>query len=315
MAYRGPAPLRLVGPGVAGLFSLLVVAGVALLPLFGIFLGLLAALPLVHLVASGRSSFTGWGWVGAILVGAALVTGRPWVVAVGFAYLMVAALPAVSVEVWLRRPWSTGRWVALVAGAALVMVAAFLTGFFHPASPFAGLAAELQKTVSGNTEVARLLVGSNGDAEALMSSAMRITSYLAPSLAALYVVACILWLRPRLPMLGLARGSEPFAAFASEEWLPVAFALGGLGWVFAGGTLKWFAANLFVVVLGLYFLDGLAIIHYYLGRRLAGNRWIRLALAFFALQVPFAFVLTAAGLTDTFFSLRRGASQDGGKEA
>ena len=48
--------MRLVGPGVAGLFSLLVVAGVALLPLFGIFLGLLAALPLVHLVASGRSS-------------------------------------------------------------------------------------------------------------------------------------------------------------------------------------------------------------------------------------------------------------------
>ena len=116
-------------------------------------------------------------------------------------------------------------------------------------------------------------------------------------------------------MLGLSRGAEAFAAFTSEEWLPVGFALGGLGWVFAAGLAKWFAANLFVVVLGLYFLDGLAIIHYYLGRRLAGNRWIRLALAFFALQVPFAFVLTAAGLTDTFFSLRRGASQDGGKEA
>ena len=120
------------------------------------------------------------------------------------------------------------------------------------------------------------------------------------------------WLRPRLRVLGIEKGTEPFHLFRAEEWLPVGFAVGGLGWVFATAWVKWLAANLLVTVLGLYLLQGVVIIHFYLGRRLGSNRWVRVAVMLLALQLPVAVLLALAGIADAFFPLRRGAGWDEG---
>ncbi len=318
MASASPPPkppsLRFFSPGMAGLFSLLVFASLPLLPIVGVFLALLAALPLVHVVATGRPSFLAWGWVAVALVGAVLVWRQPWMVAAAAGYLLVAVWPAVSVETWLRRPWSTGRWAAIVALVALGISSAVMTAAVYPAAPAEALTQAFARAGGGAGNLVKML-GEGGGGEELVAQALHWAAYLAPSFAALYVLTAALWLRPRLPLLGMARGSEPFPLYSSDEWLPVGFALGGLGWVFAPEPAKWLAANLLVTVLGLYFVHGLAIILFYLGRRFGGNRWVRLGVMVFALQVPVALVFSALGLADTFFRLRRGGADDGGREA
>ncbi|OYW04517.1 MAG: hypothetical protein B7Z61_09400, partial [Acidobacteria bacterium 37-71-11] len=256
------------------MFSLLVFASLALLPLVGVFLALLASLPLVHVVATGRPSFLAWGWVAVGMAGAVLVWQQPWMVAVTAGYLLVAVWPAVSVETWLRRPWSTGRWAAIVALVALGIAVAVMTAVVYPAAPADALTQMFARAGGGVGSLGKLL-GEGAGGEELVAQALHMAAYLAPSFTALYVLTAALWLRPRLPLLGMARGAEPFPLYTSEEWLPVGFALGGLGWVFAPEPAKWLAANLLVTVLGLYFVHGLAIILFYLGRRFGENRWVR----------------------------------------
>jgi hypothetical protein len=309
---KAPRTFRL-GPAGAGAFSLLAFASLPLVPLFGAFFALLTPLPLVHLHASGRTSALGWGWVAVVLAGAALVWQTPWLAAACVGYLLLGAWPALTVEWWGRREWRAGRWAALVTLVALGVLALSLMVAFHPEAPGDGLARALSAGTGEALELIRQL-GASGNEE-LFARATQLTAYLLPAVGGLYVLASALWLRPRLPLLGLERGGEPFAAFASEEWLPVGFALGGLGWVYAAGNLKWLATNLFVTVLGLYFVHGLAIIHFYLGRRLAANRWVRIVVALFAMQIPVAVFLSALGLADSFVVLRRGQKSDEGSKA
>ena len=298
----------------AGLFSLLVFASLPLLPILGVFLALLAPLPLVHVVAGGRTSFVAWGWVAVGLVSAVFLFRAPWLVALCVGYLLVAVWPAVSVETWLRRQWSTGRWAAIVALVPMGVVSVVVTAALWPTMPGEGLIQLFARLMAGASELVKALREGAGGEE-LMARAMQVVAYLTPSMAAMYVLSGALWLRPRLPLLGLPRGSEPFPLYTSEEWLPVGFVVGGLGWVFAPEPYKWLAANLLVTVLGLYFVHGLAIILFYLGRRFGMNRWVRLGVVVLALQIPVALVFSALGLADTFFGLRRGGAYDGGREA
>jgi uncharacterized protein YybS (DUF2232 family) len=298
----------------AGLFSLLVFASLPLLPILGVFLALLAPLPLVHVMAGGRTSFLAWGWVAIGLVAAVFLFRTPWLLAVCVGYLLVAVWPAVSIETWLRRPWTTGRWAAIVTLVALGVASGVAIAVFWPTLPGEGLIQLFSRLMASASELVKTL-GQGAGGEDLMARAMRNVAYLAPSMVAMYVLSGALWLRPRLPLLGLARGGEPFPLFTSEEWLPVGFVVGGLGWVFAPEPYKWLASNLLVTVLGLYFIHGLAIILFYLGRRFGMNRWVRLGVVVLALQIPVALIFSAIGLADTFFGLRRGGTDDGGRDA
>jgi hypothetical protein len=307
-------PLRRVGPGVAGVFSLLAFASLPLLPLLGVFIALAAPLPLVHQTAQGRPSILGWGWVTIALGGLALAVREPWAAVLCAGYLLVAAWPAVAVEGWLRRDWPVGRWLAIVTLAALAVAASLLVAFALPGSPAALLETVLAPSIDEARRLAGALGARSGDGEDVMVATFRLVAQLAPALVALYVASVALWLRPRLGRFGLPRGGERFDRYASEEWLPLAFAVGGLAWVFAPGVAKWLGANLLATVVGLYFVHGLAIIQFHLGPRLAGNRWIRLGIVVLALQLPVALGLSVLGLADSFFPLRRGAAGEGGVE-
>ncbi len=311
-AARLPPLFRRLGPGLAGALSLLVFLSLPLVPLLGVLTAILSPLPLVQLLAVSGGTVLGWGWVMIALVGLALATTWPWVLGVAAGYLVVAAWPAFSVELWVWRRWGTGRWLAVVSGGALAVLVGVLIALSHPESPAATVERLLAPSAATSPDLARMLGVSRWAGEAMMASALTAVSALAPAIAALYVAAVALWLRPRLPVLGLPVGREPFAAFSSEEWLPVAFVAGGLGWVFASGLAKWISVNLLVVVVGLYFVHGLAIIHHYLGRRLAANRLVRVVVGVLAVQMPLALVVAAAGLTDTFVPLRRSSRDEEG---
>lgn len=307
-----PPLFRRLGPGLAGALSLLVFLSLPLVPLLGVLTAVLSPLPLLQLLAASGGTLAGWGWVMIALLGLALATGWPWVIGVATGYLVVAAWPAFSVELWVRRRWSSGRWLAVVSGGALAVLVGVLIALSHPESPADTVARLLAPSAATSPDLARVLGVSRWAGEEMMASALTAVSTLAPAIAALYVAAVALWLRPRLPVLGLPVGREPFAAFSSEEWLPVAFVAGGLGWVFASGLAKWISVNLLVVVAGLYFVHGLAIIHHYLGRRLAANRLVRVVVGVLAVQMPLALVVAAAGLTDAFVRLRRSSRDEEG---
>lgn len=303
------------GPALAGALSLLVFGSLLAIPFLGVFTAMLAGLPLLHAASGGRPSFLAWGWVAVMLAGVALLTESLWLVAFLEGFLLVAVWPTVAVEMWSRRGWSGGRWLAIVVVAAWAVGAASLVAVAAPAHPAERLAATMSAAASRSEALLRQLSAGGRTSPDMMAAALEGAAYLAPSVVALYVAAVALWLRPRLPALGFPVGREPFHQLRAEDWLPAGFAVGGLGWVFADGVGKWLAANLLVIVLGLYFVAGLAIIHFYLGRRWGSNRWVRVAVLLAAVQAPVALVVAVAGLVDGFFPLRRGAGWDEGSAA
>jgi uncharacterized protein YybS (DUF2232 family) len=244
-------PLRHVGPGVAGFFSLLAFLSLPLLPLLGAFVALTAPLPLVHQTAQGRPSVLAWGWVTIALGGLALAVREPWALVLCAGYLLLAAWPAVAVEAWLRRDWPVGRWLAVVTLAALALAAGLLAAFAWPVSPVEALETLLAPSLDEARRLAGALGSRSADGEEMMATTFSLIAFLAPALVALYAMAIALWLRPRLARFGLPRGQERFDSFRSEEWLPAVFAVGGLAWVFAPGIVKWLGGNLLATSISL----------------------------------------------------------------
>src|SRR3989304_6023327 len=169
---QAPPTPRSSGLGWGVFFPRLVSPSLPLLPILGVFLALLAPLPLVHVVAGGRTSFLAWGWVAIGLVSAVFLFRAPWLVALCVGYLLVAVWPAVSVETWLRRQWSTGRWAAIVALVAMGVVAAGVTGMFWPTLPGEGLIQLFIRMMAGASELVKAL-GESAGGEGLMARAMR----------------------------------------------------------------------------------------------------------------------------------------------
>lgn len=265
---------------------------------------LLAPLPLLQVTAARGSSFLAWGWVTVCLAGAALVYPLPALALLALGYLLFVVWPAVSVELRLRRAWPDGRWMAILALVGLAIVVAALFGMASPQFPPQVLEEQVAADLRASPELQRAwetAVAQNR----LAAQTLTIATYLAPSLSAAYLLAFGAYLRPRLPLLGLPIVTEEFCLFRSEEWLPVGFILGGLGWAVLPEPGKWLGANLLVTVAGLYFLHGLAIIHFYLGPRLRHNRWARAGVLLVALQVPVAAAVAVVGLADAFVRLRR----------
>ena len=119
----------------AGLLSLLVFLSLPLVPIVGLFLALLAPLPLLQVMASGRSAYTAWGWVAVVLVAGVLLTSAAWLAAVAVGYLLVTVWPATAVEIWVRRGWREGRWLAVAVLVALLIATASPRGDVLPGIP------------------------------------------------------------------------------------------------------------------------------------------------------------------------------------
>ena len=156
--------------------------------------------------------------------------------------------------------------------------------------------------MAGASELVKAL-GEGAGGEELMARAMRTVAYLTPALVAMYVLTGALWVRPRLPLLGLPRGGETISPVPRRRsgCRSASWSAGSAGCSHPSRTSGWLS-NLLVTVLGLYFVHGLAIILFYLGRRFGMNRWVRLGVVVLALQIPVALVCSAVGLADTFFA-------------
>ncbi len=311
----GEAPPAAPTPGFgafgSGLLSVLFVAGLVLLPVVGLVVAPLGLIPVAQYQAARGPAVRAWGWAAAALaVALSLAPSAPLTVVLG-AYLLLVVIPSLGLTLWARSGWSEGRWAALTTAAGALYALLAVAALVAPAGPVEGTALALRQALT-EVEAQSPLAGlPRADVDLWLDRFEQALSWLLPSVLVAYLVAVLFWVRPRLPVLGFRLAAGPFERYASEEWLPAAFAVAGAATLLLRGTPRWVAANLLAAVLILYFVHGLAIIRAHLARWLGRGWLVRWGVGLLSLQLPLPLFVAALGLVDSFFALRPPANDNG----
>jgi len=302
------------GAGATGLVSLMLVAAVLAVPLFGMLIAPLALVPMLHFQADGTPGIRSWGWVVAALVAGSVMGLGPLALALLAAYTLVVVIPAVSVQLWARLGWSEGRWAAVAVFAATAVVLAGLAAVTAPAGPVEGVATAMRQAEDDAKEMYGAMGFAEGEIELAFDASARVMPWVLPGIVVAYVVIILFWIRPRIPLLGYEVEVGAFEVYRGEEWLAAGFALAGLGALFLEGTPRWVALNLLIAVLLLYFVQGLAMIRAHLARWIGRGWFVRWGVGLLCVMWPMPVLVTTLGVADSFFPLRPVASDDGGNE-
>jgi hypothetical protein len=300
------------GAGASGLVSLLLVAGLLLVPVFGLLVAPLGLVPVLHYQATGAPGIRAWGWVVGLLVVAALVGFGAFAAAILVAYTLVVVIPALSVELWCRYDWTESRWVAVTVGAATALVVLGLTVITLPAGPVEGVATVMRNAEEDAKEMYGALGFAEGEIELAFDVSERVIPWVLPGVVVAYLLLILFWIRPRIPMLGYPLEVAPFEEYRGEEWIAAGFAIAGLGALFLAGVPRWVALNLLIAVLLLYFVQGLAMIRAHLARWVGRGWFVRWGVALLCVMWPMPVLVTTLGVADSFFPMRPGPSDDGG---
>jgi len=309
-----PARPPSLGPVASGLISLFLAGSFVLLGPIALIIAPLAIIPVLRFEAERGGSTLIWGPVVVILVAAASAGGGVVALGVLAAYLLVVVVPTISVVVWRTSGWPEGRWAAAtVLGFAMMLVVVGVMATL-PEGPVEAVAHWTRAAAEDAGELYTTMGLGRGEVQRAMDQAQWVVAWTLPSMLVFYLVGVLFWIRPRLTMLGFDLPIGAFESYRSDEWLPAAFALSGMGAVVLGGTWRWVALNLLLSVLALYFVHGLAIIRAHLARWI-GRGWLaRWGVAILALQMPLPAVVVLLGLVDAFRPLRPQLNEDGGME-
>jgi hypothetical protein len=181
-----------------------------------------------------------------------------------------------------------------------------------PQTPMEAVAGWMRAASEDAAEVYASWGVGQGSLELALDAAERAASWLLPAAPVAYLIVVLFWMRPRLPLLGLTVPVAAFEEYRNDDWLAALFVLAGGGTLLLGGTPRWVAINLLVVVLILYFVQGLAMIRAHLARWF-GRGWIvRWGVALLCLQGPIPLLVAALGVADSFHPLRPRPDDDGG---
>jgi hypothetical protein len=300
------------GAGASGLVSLLLVAGVLVVPLFGLLIAPLGLVPVLRFQADGSSGIRAWGWIAALLAVAGLSGLGPFPLALLAAYGLIVVIPALSVELWAKMGLSEGRWISTSVFAAVVVVLVGVAGMTMPAGPVEGVAEAMRSAANDAKQMYGAMGFAEGEIELAFDASERVVPWVLPSAFTAYLITVLFWIRPRIPILGYQVHVSSFEDYRGDEWLAAGFALAGLGALFLSGSLRWVALNLLIAVLLLYFVQGLAMIRAHLARWVGRGWLIRWGVALICIYPPMPILVTTLGVADSFFPLRPTASDDGG---
>jgi hypothetical protein len=305
-----------LGVAASAAVSLLLSASLVVVAPIGLLVAPLAVVPVAQWVAADpRRGRLAWAAIVAGLAALAVarldVLGTPaWTFLA--AYLLVVALPAASLDLWRLGSWREGRWAAVTTMAATAAILGALVAAAWPAPPVDAIAGWFRGTAAQVEAAYREMGIGTGELELAFDAVDSVVPWIAPVLPVAYLVIVLFWLRPRLPILGFAMPVAPFERYRGEDWLAAGFALFGLGTLLLGGTARWLAVNLLIVVLVLYFVQGLAMIRSHVARWIGRGWLVRWAVALLCLQGPLPLVVAALGIADGFYSLRPRTVEDGG---
>jgi len=291
----------------AALVTLLLQLSPGLLGPPGIMLNLLAPLP-AALVCMLLGPAVGGAVVLLTTVALASISGA----AGGMTYLLQFGLGSLLLPLLLRRSWPWDRAVAMtlavVVGTGAVAIGGYLLS--HGDSVTGAVGGYIEAEIRRTLETAAL-PGQTGTEQAEMAALVEQTAKLFtriyPGLA-LAVTGTVQLLTVFL-LTALARGryevpGPPFTLWKAPEalvWLLIAAGFGSL----ASGPVQTVAWNLLIVVLPVYFLQGLAVISYFF--RLRGFSPFMRGMGYLLLTVinPFQLLVAGIGVFDLWVDFRR----------
>jgi hypothetical protein len=300
------------GAGASGGASLLLVAGVLLVPVLGMLVAPLGLVPVLHYQSDGSPGIRAWGWVVALLVVASAVGFGSFPLALLAAYVLIVVLPSLSIEYWARTGISEERWIAATVAMVSVLVLIGVVLVTLPEGPVEGVSATMREAADDAKEMYGAMGFAEGEIELAFDASERVVPWVLPSVFVVYLIFILFWIRPRVPLLGYGVRVKPFEEYRGDEWLAAGFAVFGLGALFLGGTARWAALNLLIAVLLLYFVQGLAMIRAHLARWVGRGWFVRWGVAFMSIYPPMPILVVALGVADSFFPIRPAVSDDGG---
>ena len=303
------------GPAKAGvhasalcLVSLLLALAAATIPIVGFFFALLIPLPLIILFSTHGRAVVLLGTVALWAALAALLGGAvAWIVVVEF------GLPAAVLAVARRRDWTPERSVAagglaMIAGSLL----ALLSLSWSVGSPIEYLADRVDRAIQDTTALYTKMGLSADEIGALTISganARRLFIATAPGLlvaaALLTTFANYFMARAAVARASGDSGSGQGFAWTLPDWLVWLFIASAVLFLTGLPVIKEIGLNGLIVMVTLYFLQGLAIAAFW-SRRLRLPPLVGILGAVLLLLQPLlVFLLAGVGLFDTWFVFRR----------
>ncbi len=278
------------------------------LGLAGIFLNLLVPLPAAA-AQIRKGAPVGAGIV--LLTSASLVPLGG--MAAAAAYLLQFGLGSFVLPLLLRRGWGWDRAVAGALGVILLFSGVSLGGYvaYHgfPAT------AKVQEYVKHELDQALALYQKGNvppdQALQLKKAAQQTAAFLARTYPALAVVVSgviLLFLTLALPRISsgtFALPGVPFPYWKAPEALIWILILAGFGMVFTSGVLKTVVLNLLIVLLPVYFLQGMAIVSYYFRKRGISPMFRTLGYLLVTVLNPFPLIVTGIGVFDLWADFRK----------
>lgn len=304
---EGPARTMVQGAALCLASLTLALAGTTI-PIAGVFFALLTPLPLILLsVRHGRAT----ALLGMLAVGAALAVllGRGYV----WIFYLEFGLPALVLAEAIRREWAPET---SVAAGSLAIIGGSLLGLFILSRGGGGVTAYLLGQLDLALQEAMALYSKMGFAPeepgALLAAAQQLQKFLLATSPGLFIAVALLITSANyfLARTGLARvstnpGSDPGFAWKMPDALVWVFIASAALFLSGLPIVKQIGLNGLVVMMTLYFLQGLAIAAFWI-RRLKLPAFVRvLGVVLLLLQPLLLLLLTGVGLFDIWFAFRR----------
>ncbi len=234
-------------------------------------------------------------------------------VAAAVAYLLQFGLAAWLLVLFMRRglAWDRAIGASMLAIAAAVSAVAGFFVFFRDLPIRATVDTYLQGETERAMDIYRQAEMSAEQLRELQELTVQIGGFLArawPGLAVIGIGALLLFTVYLLARMG--RGTYelpglPFFQWKSPEYLVWPLIIAGAGQLLAAGMLQQIALNLLLIVLPIYFLQGLAIVQFYFRKRNISPLFRSLGYLFITLLNPLPLVVTGMGVFDLWVDFRK----------
>lgn len=230
-------------------------------------------------------------------------------------YLVQFGLPGVLLPWLMARGTHWDRAVFTVLGLMLALGVVVLLGFASGSgqSPGAFVNAQIEKEIDQAVSLMNDFAGteqSPEDAEAFREMAASMGDFMRRAYPAMLIVVCAALQLVTVGLLafivrpGVLPGPS-FAGWRSPELLIWGLIASGFAVVFATGSVQDAAINLLIILLPLYFLQGLAVIEHFLVRKGLSPVLRGLSYLFLLLINPLPVIVTGVGVFDLWADFRK----------
>jgi uncharacterized protein YybS (DUF2232 family) len=298
--------LSFVIGGAAVTLVLLVAAGN--LGVAGIMLNLFIAVPIAYVhMRSGTAAAA--GAVALVAVGGYLFNGLP-----GFlAYLLQFGIVAIILPGLLRRGWPWDRAVAV--SVAVIALGSILTLAAYASTTGNTVAAMVDVFAKAEAEQAMTIYAAADltpeQMEELKGAVEKMADFLRYAYAGLaititgFLALLILWMLNALSRGNYLVPGEEFASWKASEFLVWPLIAAGFVFALAEGELHKISTNLLIILLPVYFLQGLAIVTHFFNRRQIPPIMRGLGYALIAFMNPMPIIITGIGVFDLWIDFRK----------